>query len=292
MACLRQLYDEWIDNEPQDIDDDHPSEEQMLAFENAEKAHKEQFIHIEQLAFRLSQSLGVAKLEHKLMPAITGFLREGIRFSFSSDEDGDLILGSRLSFLPLVEKYLIWIRRLQAPVRELGNELKMREVNLQAHPEFHEVHDDDMKALASFREALGIKPKHAVEASVVEHIITPGGDGEKARNAKQDNSGDRTPAESILRSEAVSSSKRSSVTSAHSKLSSIRSSLSPLQEHHSTDFSDEDSSYPRKKRGRETQSTYGGSQYTMEGDSPISDDEDSEVAAKVFGRKGKCLKAG
>jgi hypothetical protein len=41
MACLRQLYDEWIDNEPQDIDDDHPSNEQMLAFETAEKAQKE-----------------------------------------------------------------------------------------------------------------------------------------------------------------------------------------------------------------------------------------------------------
>lgn len=283
MACLRQLYDEWIDNEPQDIDDDHPSDEQMLAFETAEKAHKEQFIHVEQLALRLSQSLGVAKLENKLMPAIIGFLREGIRFSFSSDEDDDLILGSRLSFLPLVEKYLVWIKRLQAPMRDLGNELTMREQKLRAHSEFQEVHDDDLKALSTFREALGIKTKHTDKAPTSENIVTPGKRGSAARNTKLDSSGDSTPSEYIIRSDNISTGKRSSIASVQSKLSSIRSSLSPLQEQHSADSSDEDSTYAIKKASiRESQSTLGASQYTLNQSTANSDDETSYARNKQF----------
>lgn len=281
MACLRQLYDEWIDNEPQDIDDDHPSDEQMVAFETAEKSHKEQFIHVEQLALRLSQSLGVAKLENKFIPAIIGFLREGIRFSFSSDEDDDLILGSRLSFLPLVEKYLVWIKRLQGPMRELGNELTMREQSLRAHPEFNEVHDDDIRALATFREALGIKTKHADKSYEVENIVTPSNRGGAARGTNQIGSGDTTPSESITRSDIISTGKRSSIASAQSKFSSIRSSLSPLQEHHSTDNSDKDSTHDFIQASiRESQSTYSASHCTINNKSASSDEETSYASKK------------
>lgn len=281
MACLRQLYDEWIDNEPQDIDDDHPSDEQMVAFETAEKSHKEQFIHVEQLALRLSQSLGVAKLENKLIPAIIGFLREGIRFSFSSDEDDDLILGSRLSFLPLIEKYLVWIKRLQGAMRELGNELTMREQSLRAHPEFHEVHDDDIKALATFREALGIKTKHADMSSTGENIVTPSNRGGGTHDTKKVGGGDTTPSESFIGSDNLSTGKRSSIASAQSKISSIRSSLSPLQEHHSTDNSDEDSTHEFKQASvRESQSTSSASQCTINQKSASSDEETSYASKK------------
>jgi cohesin complex subunit SA-1/2 len=56
----------------------------------------------------LSASLGVGKLSDKnLVPALLGFVREGVRFSFSINEPGDeedLPLGSRLTFLLILSK--------------------------------------------------------------------------------------------------------------------------------------------------------------------------------------------
>ena len=52
-------------------------------------------------------SLGVGKLsDPKLSPALQGFLKEGIRFAFSTsdDDDDDLVLGGRLSFLSIMSK--------------------------------------------------------------------------------------------------------------------------------------------------------------------------------------------
>lgn len=59
---------------------------------------------LEQQAARLSSSLGVGKLsDAKLAPSLLGFLRNGIKFAFSYD-DGELVLGSRLSFLSILSK--------------------------------------------------------------------------------------------------------------------------------------------------------------------------------------------
>ena len=52
---------------------------------------------LEQQAARLSMSLGVGKLsDSKLSPALQGFLKEGIRFAFSTSDAGqdELVLGS------------------------------------------------------------------------------------------------------------------------------------------------------------------------------------------------------
>ena len=66
------------------------------------------FIAIEHQASKFSMSLGVGKLrDPKLTPALLGFLREGLRYSFSNnDPDGEmeLVLGSRLSFLCILSK--------------------------------------------------------------------------------------------------------------------------------------------------------------------------------------------
>lgn len=59
-------------------------------------------------ATRLSASLGVGKLKGKILQqALLGFVREGVRFAFSTDEaesDEPLPLGCRLSFLHILSK--------------------------------------------------------------------------------------------------------------------------------------------------------------------------------------------
>ncbi len=39
MAALRMAFQVWLDGEPEELDSDHPTEEQMYEFEAAEKAH-------------------------------------------------------------------------------------------------------------------------------------------------------------------------------------------------------------------------------------------------------------
>ena len=61
------------------------------------------FEAIENRAARLSASLGVGTIRDKtLAPALVGFVREGLRYAFSTDIEGSeetLLLGERLSFL-------------------------------------------------------------------------------------------------------------------------------------------------------------------------------------------------
>ena len=52
-------------------------------------------------ADRLSKTLGVGKLsDPKLIPAVLEFVKEGVRFAFSEDEQ--LSLGSRIYFLAMI----------------------------------------------------------------------------------------------------------------------------------------------------------------------------------------------
>jgi hypothetical protein len=39
MACLRQSYEDWLECEPEELESDRPSEEEMQAFDEAEKRH-------------------------------------------------------------------------------------------------------------------------------------------------------------------------------------------------------------------------------------------------------------
>lgn len=60
------------------------------------------------LATRFSASLGVGRLkDESMVAALFGFLREGVRFAFSTKNDAsteELPLGCRLLFLNLISK--------------------------------------------------------------------------------------------------------------------------------------------------------------------------------------------
>jgi cohesin complex subunit SA-1/2 len=128
MACLLQELDSWIESEPPELESDHPSEEEISAFEEAEKEHiekvsivfvcllivqkvesyKPQFELIESIAARLSSSLGVGTLSSKIpRSSVFEFIKEGVRVSFSTIIPGhtdEFALGSRLAFLRLVSR--------------------------------------------------------------------------------------------------------------------------------------------------------------------------------------------
>lgn len=107
MACLRQSYQEWVNDEPEDPEEGEtgPTDEAMEEFEQAEKKHAEQFHLLEQQAARLSQSLGVGKLnDPKLTESILGFVRNGIKFAFDHHDDDEFELGARLNFLSIMSK--------------------------------------------------------------------------------------------------------------------------------------------------------------------------------------------
>ena len=114
MACLRLAFENWVDNEPNEPEESAPTEEQIQVFEEAEKTHQEMYYQLEKIAQALSLTLGkFGKLfNDSLKRSILGFMKEGIRFSFDgagSQEDDDLVVGSRLAFLLILSKYVPFI---------------------------------------------------------------------------------------------------------------------------------------------------------------------------------------
>ena len=110
MACLRLSFEHWLDTEPIVPEDTSPTDEEIQAFEEAEKRHLDSFASMEQVASKLSSTLGFAGrlANDRLKKSIFGFVREGIRFSFdgaeSNKQDDDLVVGSRLAFLLVLSK--------------------------------------------------------------------------------------------------------------------------------------------------------------------------------------------
>lgn len=172
MASLRQSYEDWIENDPADIEDENPTDEMMARFEEEEKQHKSQFDLIVQQAQRFSQSLGVRKISNEQLvgPILLGFVREGIRFSFSESED--FMLGTRLSFLSIMIKYAHWIKKNKDDQRVIGDFLYEKEMELRSHRDFQEVHEDDLLALLDFRKAIGLG-----ESTVLHADVSTVGDG-------------------------------------------------------------------------------------------------------------------
>jgi len=158
MACLRQSYVDWLLNEPQ-LDNDRPTDSEMAAFEEAEQNHIQEFLDLESQSARLSQSLGVGKLSvPNLAPALLAFMLEGIRFSFDTSDEDELMIGSRLSFLRVLGKYVNWVRRNKNYKNIIQDSLDEQENALRQHPEFQDVHQDDLDVLTYFRVSLGMKP--------------------------------------------------------------------------------------------------------------------------------------
>ena len=262
MASLRLAYEDWLNNDPEDIMGDNltqgTDDVTMNEFKELERKRDEQFKNLQNQAQKFSSSLGVRKLsDDKLSPGLLGFMQEGIRFSFSGDDD--LLLGCRLSFLKILSKYAHWIKRDKSHLWKLAEFLHEKEIELKkqeteekenAGEDFEGIHEDDLEALASFRSSLGLKEStlfHADDsnesASIFDsktpdssHFDRSNGFDDESRDLLSDMSGKLPSSTKARRS-------RESVGSALSKMSSTRGSLSPLYEE-AGDGEDDDGESP------------------------------------------------
>ena len=167
MAGLQSAFENYLNSQPTEPESDRPSDEEMAAFADAEEAYKEKFVLLENLAARLSQSLGVGKLNDKrLEKPFPGFIREGVRFAFSSntpDGEEDFLPGGRLLFLRLISKYTNWIKKNAPFRRKLIEDIQAREAELSNDPEFDPV-PEDVEALDNFKKCITLKePKRQLE---------------------------------------------------------------------------------------------------------------------------------
>ena len=215
-----------------------------------------QFHAAEQLASRLSMTLGVGKLtDARLSQALLNFMQEGIRFAFEGDvsRQDDLVLGSRLPFLLILLKYSSWIKKNRNHREHLATVLFDKEAALRAHAEFDEVHHDDLQCIRDFQEALAISVP--LQRRSTDDSSTAG----RASRTPSSTPGSmaRTVGSRGLMSAA--SSQRSKV--------SVQSNLSPLVE--SPDH--EDSSPSPQKRRRLTSSLPNVDETRMEEDGLESD---------------------
>ena len=288
MASLRQSYEYWVDATPE-LETDFPSEEEMAIFEDEEKTHKESFAKLEHRASQFSQTLGVfGKLgSPTLGPALRGFVREGIRFSFSNlDEKGEdtLVLGSRLSFLLLLSKYASWAKKDKKHKAEISEYLDSLESGMRTHQEVEEVHADDLESLAAFRNIMGLKSLSVKSISLV-------ASGRSGRSVDMDGEESEESLDNVsdLPSPVPSTGSRSigSRASRSSRLSSTLPTLPEAETEESPQDGDSDSESrfsaspgdsPAKKRSQ--------SQMTYE-HSGDDDSDASSVAPKTKSRQSK-----
>ena len=272
MACLRTSFEDWLNNEPDEPESDRPTDQEMAAFDEAEHKYQEKFQLMEQQASRLSQSLGVCKLSDSILKnPLLGFVREGVRYSFSTDVPGEepLMLGSRLTFLSLLCKYANWIRRNKDQRLALLDDLDIREEGLRRDPEFTEIRQDDLLAIDQFRKALGVSlfnPKSASPRSIATSQRSTGNC--ESDEERSEGSGSTEPNSSSSRIRERLSHASSIGSARSSRLSTTQSSLSPLPEEggprSSPEDEDELSPSPEKRRKvtryqRLTRSSFGSS---------------------------------
>jgi hypothetical protein len=242
-----------------------------------------QFELIEQQATRLSASLGVAQFKRsdtKLAKPLLGFIREGVRYAFSTDVPSDeepLMPGGRLTFLLLLSKYLAWIKKNKEHVAEVVEDLDGREALLNEDPDYNDIHVDDLAALKAFREALG-EPKGRKSSLSPRSIADSAGEDSMEEEDDDDGKLDHTPAPS--RAVGGRMSRGNSVGSVRSRLSAAHSSLSPLYEEE-----DDVSPSPAKRRkvrpsfGSSTSvSTLGKTQATIDEGDEESESSDTEMS--------------
>jgi cohesin complex subunit SA-1/2 len=234
MACLRTSFEDWLNSEPEEPESDRPTDDEMANYDEAQIKYQEKFQLMEQQASRLSQSLGVGKLsDPKLKKPLLGFVREGVRFSFSTDVPGEepLMPGGRLIFLSLLTKYASWIRRNKDQRSTLLEDLDERENELRVDPEFVDVRQDDLQALEQFRKALGYavfdaKATSPRSTATSHHSM----DGEESGDEGGVDSGSAGPSSSSSKVRGRLSRASSIGSARSSRLSTTQSSLSPLPE--------------------------------------------------------------
>lgn len=227
--------------------------------------------------------LGVGKIsDTKLSRALLNFMQEGVRFAFEGNrgqQEDDLVLGSRLPFLVAVSKYSNWIRKTKSQLDIIRGVLIQKETDLYAHPEFDEVHEDDIAALESFKESLGILTKRKGDSRSASADDQRSLDGTLSIAA--------TPSPTTA---SASSSKRRRMSTASSQRSrmSIQSNLSPLYEEEGGGNDDDgghesDGSPSPQKQRRLLRDNSLGSSVTMsivgKKENTIEEEEEPEVDA-------------
>lgn len=141
-----------------------------------------------------------------------------------------------LHLFELQIRYSHWIRKENDDLEHLADYIMSKESELRAHPEFDEVHHEDLKALVAFKESLGIKRRvgmsHADEETTIYDDQT-------------------TTAGTPSPMSGASSRRRISTTGSRSRSSvqSNVSNLSPLYEEGDDDDNDKaESPTPQKRR--------------------------------------------
>jgi hypothetical protein len=148
-----------------------------------------------------------------------------------------------LKLLPKFHRrYVGRIRRNVQDLEDLRFDLIEREENLRDHPDFSEVHEEDLAAISAFRNALGLRDDSPAEVS------PSNSRAESMHSADDESSGGGTSVRGTAPSRR-SLSKGSSVGSVRSKIST-QNSLSPLPEEDDDSLSTDGSPSPEKRRGR------------------------------------------
>ncbi|GMH47081.1 hypothetical protein TrRE_jg2259 [Triparma retinervis] len=152
MASLRQSFEEWQAAQPDELGEKFTDDE-MDEFTEKEEQHEVMYNGLRTQASKLSGSLGVGKLSNpKMMPAMVGFVKEGIRYAFScpkkaGGEDDEEQFGDRLSFLGPLKTYLNWIKKNQMQKNEIIADYEVKEMVFKNHIFYNEeVHAEVLKA--------------------------------------------------------------------------------------------------------------------------------------------------
>ena len=139
----------------------------------------------------------------------------------------------------------------------IRHDLDERESALRDHPDFGEVHEDDLAAIAAFRHALGIK--ESTQQTISPRSVADASRQSMADDLSQEGKGSATPSPSA---DVSSSSRRrqmqgNSIGSVRSMMSSTQNSLSPLYEEDAAgneSSGDEESPPPQKRRSTRNRS--------------------------------------
>jgi len=240
MAGLVMAFDDWFHSEPPELESQHPTDEELVEFEDAEKLHAKKFELMEQQASRMSSSLGVGQLKNKTVEkAMRGFVREGIRYAFSTnDGNANLACGSRLAFLRILNKYQMWTRKDRETIAMLRDYINAQEVQLRDDVEYESVLEEDKEALKIFRKSGNLG---SFRSDVPQE--TPMSSRSQGSISRESSKRPRSMA--------------SSVGSGWSKRSTMTSSLPPVEEENSDD--DDDVSPSKRFRLSEDQSSTAGS---------------------------------
>lgn len=178
-----------------------------------------------------------------------------------------------------LSRYANWIRRNKEQRNVLQCDLDDREATLREHPDFDEVHDDDLAAIASFRNALGIKESKR-QVTLPRRVTTD------ANHSVTDYSSDEDDPRSVASGKRPRLSHGGSVSSARSRMSSVQNFLSPLLEEEDTEENspEENASPPTAKRrsGHMRASVGSGLSVSTQGHSQPTIDEGSSESEDSY----------